>query len=150
MARPLRIERPGGRYHVTAGGNERKAVYREDSDRTHFLELLSEATKRLTLRVHASKDHPCLCLGRKWLDRDGIAHPPDPGQMPRHIFERASLFTPVDRSLEVKPPIASGHPNCFRWNRGEALNGIGSSRGEIGVVWLTEVGPLHPPRVSLN
>ena len=43
MARPLRIERPGGRYHITARGNERKAVYRDDSDRFHFLELLSEA-----------------------------------------------------------------------------------------------------------
>ncbi|MGA2865917.1 MAG: hypothetical protein ABSF95_15700 [Verrucomicrobiota bacterium] len=27
MARVLRIQRPGGRYHVTARGNERKAIY---------------------------------------------------------------------------------------------------------------------------
>jgi putative transposase len=53
MARPLRIERPGGRYHVTAGGNERKPIYREDSDRAHFLELLAEATERFGIRVHA-------------------------------------------------------------------------------------------------
>jgi len=53
MARPLRIERPGGRYHVTARGNERKAVYRDDSDCTHFVELLSEATEPFALRVHA-------------------------------------------------------------------------------------------------
>jgi len=53
MARPLRIERPGGRYHVTARGNERKPIYRDDSDRTHFLELLGEATDRFGIRVHA-------------------------------------------------------------------------------------------------
>jgi len=53
MARPLRLERPGGRFHVTARGNERKPIYREDSDRTHFLELLAEATERFGLRVHA-------------------------------------------------------------------------------------------------
>jgi REP element-mobilizing transposase RayT len=53
MARPLRIERPGGRYRVTARGNERKAVYRNDADRFHFLELLSEATERFALRIHA-------------------------------------------------------------------------------------------------
>jgi REP element-mobilizing transposase RayT len=53
MARPLRIERPGGRYHVTARGNERKAIYRDDSDRTHFLELLAEQTERFALRIHA-------------------------------------------------------------------------------------------------
>jgi len=53
MARPLRLERPGGRFHVTARGNERKPIYREDSDRAHFLELLAEATERFGLRVHA-------------------------------------------------------------------------------------------------
>src|SRR5258708_27842997 len=53
MARALRIERAGGRYHVTARGNERKAIYREDSDRCHFLELLSEATDRFGVRIHA-------------------------------------------------------------------------------------------------
>jgi putative transposase len=52
MARALRIERVGGRYHVTARGNERKRIYRQDSDRAHFLELLAEATDRFTLRVH--------------------------------------------------------------------------------------------------
>jgi len=53
MARALRIERPGGRYHVTARGNERKPIYRDDADRTHFLELLGEDTERFGLRIHA-------------------------------------------------------------------------------------------------
>ena len=53
MARPLRIERPGGRYHVTARGNERRAIYRQDGDRYHFLELLGEATERFGIRIHA-------------------------------------------------------------------------------------------------
>ena len=46
MARALRIERAYGRYHITARGNERRAIYRTDSDRTHFLELLAEASER--------------------------------------------------------------------------------------------------------
>ena len=29
MARPLRIERPGAWYHVTARGNERRTIYRD-------------------------------------------------------------------------------------------------------------------------
>src|SRR5262245_7521982 len=53
MARPLRIERPGGRYHVTARGNERRAIYRDDRDRLRFLELLGEARERYGVRVHA-------------------------------------------------------------------------------------------------
>ena len=53
MARPLRIQRPGGRYHVTARGNERKPIYPQETDRLHFLTLLSESTERFGLRVHA-------------------------------------------------------------------------------------------------
>ena len=53
MARALRIERPGGRYHVTARGNERKAIFRDDTDRFHFLERLSELRERFGVRVHA-------------------------------------------------------------------------------------------------
>jgi REP element-mobilizing transposase RayT len=53
MARPLRIERPGSRYHVTSRGNERKAVYRDETDRFHFLELLAELGERFGARVHA-------------------------------------------------------------------------------------------------
>ena len=53
MARPLRFEQPGGRYHVTARGNERKAIYRNDSDRAHFLALLAEAVERFGISIHA-------------------------------------------------------------------------------------------------
>jgi putative transposase len=53
MARALRIERAGGRYHVTARGNERKDIFRDDADHFHFLELLGELAERFGLRVHA-------------------------------------------------------------------------------------------------
>ena len=53
MARPLRIEWPGGRFHVTARGNERKAIFRADGDRFHFLELLSQLGDRFGVKVHA-------------------------------------------------------------------------------------------------
>jgi len=53
MARPLRIERAGGWYHVTARGNEQRAIYRDDRDRQHFCELLGELVKRFRVRLHA-------------------------------------------------------------------------------------------------
>jgi putative transposase len=37
MARPLRLEFPGALYHVTARGNERKAIVRDDDDRELWL-----------------------------------------------------------------------------------------------------------------
>lgn len=53
MARPLRIEIRGGRYHVTARGNERKPIYWDSRDRQHFVELLAELRERYGVRVHA-------------------------------------------------------------------------------------------------
>ena len=53
MARPPRIERPGAWHHVTARGNERRAIYRGDRDRAHFCELLGEAVELFRWRLHA-------------------------------------------------------------------------------------------------
>lgn len=46
MARPLRLELPGGVYHITARGNERKLIYRDDIDRTRFQEVLAQVLSR--------------------------------------------------------------------------------------------------------
>jgi REP element-mobilizing transposase RayT len=40
MARPLRIEFPGAVYHVTARGDGRQAIFRDDADREKFLAVL--------------------------------------------------------------------------------------------------------------
>ncbi len=42
MARPLRIQIPGGRYHLTVRGNERRDLLRDEREREHFLQLLGE------------------------------------------------------------------------------------------------------------
>jgi len=52
MARALRIDIEGGWYHVTARGNERRAIFRDDRDRAHFLELLEEMVERHGVRLH--------------------------------------------------------------------------------------------------
>ncbi len=53
MARPLRVDVTGRWYHVTARGNERKAVFRDEQDRRRFLELLEEFVGRFDLVLHA-------------------------------------------------------------------------------------------------
>lgn len=52
MARPIRIEYEDAVYHVMARGNERKAIFRDDDDRSRFLETLCEACQRFGLIVH--------------------------------------------------------------------------------------------------
>jgi len=41
MARPVRIEYPGAVYHVICRGNNRQAIFRDERDRTRYLEKLS-------------------------------------------------------------------------------------------------------------
>src|SRR5947208_1198738 len=53
MARLLRLNREGAWYHVTARGNERRAIFRDDRDRVRFLELLPIWQGRFRIRLHA-------------------------------------------------------------------------------------------------
>ncbi len=53
MSRPLRLEYAGALYHVTSRGNERKAIYLEDSDFSLFLEVLGEVCKQCNWVIHA-------------------------------------------------------------------------------------------------
>jgi REP element-mobilizing transposase RayT len=50
VARPLRLEVADGIYHVTARGNERRAIYRDDADRQSFLEILQATLARFRWR----------------------------------------------------------------------------------------------------
>jgi REP element-mobilizing transposase RayT len=53
MARPLRIEYDGVLYHVTSRDNERKAIFRGDSDRELFPATLAPVTERFQWICHA-------------------------------------------------------------------------------------------------
>lgn len=53
MARPLRIELAGGLYHVTSRGDRREAIYRENQDRTDWLDLLAHVCTRFNWQCYA-------------------------------------------------------------------------------------------------
>jgi REP element-mobilizing transposase RayT len=53
MARALRILIPGAYYHVTCRGNERKAIFRDDTDRADFLEKLQGSLAIYQVELHA-------------------------------------------------------------------------------------------------
>lgn len=52
MARPQRIEYEGAVYHVTARGNERRAIFHDDADRTRLLRVLAESVRQFDVRVY--------------------------------------------------------------------------------------------------
>lgn len=53
MARPLRLEFAGALYHITCRGNERKAIYFDDTDFELFLTLLDKVCEQYNWVVHA-------------------------------------------------------------------------------------------------
>jgi len=53
MARPPRLEFPGAVYHVVVRGNERKAIFLDDSDRERYLGRLAHYRERFDFRLHA-------------------------------------------------------------------------------------------------
>ncbi len=53
MARQLRHHYAGGWYHITSRGMGRQAIFRDDRDREHFVELLSEMVGRYGVVLHA-------------------------------------------------------------------------------------------------
>ena len=53
MARPLRVNIPGGWYHITARGQRRDNIYHDARDRREFLQRLAEMTERFLIEVHA-------------------------------------------------------------------------------------------------
>ena len=79
MARSIRIEFPGAFYHVMARGNRREAIFKDDLDRSRFVETLGEACGMTGWRVHAfvllsnhyhlmlETPEPNLVAGMKWL-----------------------------------------------------------------------------------
>ena len=53
MARPLRIEFPGGLYHVTSRGDRRENIYLCDADRQRWVDLLGEVCTRFNWFCYA-------------------------------------------------------------------------------------------------
>ena len=53
MARPLRLEFAGALYHITSRGDRREDIYRDDGDRTQWLDLLAHVCERFNWVVHS-------------------------------------------------------------------------------------------------
>ena len=53
MGRPLRIEYAGALYHVTSRGNERRKIFRDNTDRITFIEILKDYHDRFGVLIHS-------------------------------------------------------------------------------------------------
>ena len=79
MARKLRVEFPGAVYHVMSRGDHQEAIYRDDKDRSLFLDTFGEACAKTGWRIHTcvlmvnhyhlllETPEPNQSVGLKWL-----------------------------------------------------------------------------------
>ncbi|MCU0876063.1 MAG: hypothetical protein MUE50_27385 [Pirellulaceae bacterium] len=94
------MEFPDAIYHVTARGNERQPIVREDPDRERFLETLEQIVQRFGVAIHA------YCL---------IQVIPSPWDDLRHglVLGGESLWNRARELLDQ----AEGHEEMIRWRR---------------------------------
>lgn len=167
MARPLRIEFPGAVYHVTARGNEKRDIYRDDRDRESFLDFLKECVRRFDWIIHAyvlmsnhfhflvELQRTTLSRGLHWLDggytsyfnrrHNRVGHLFQ-GRPDAPIIDKENYFLEVLRYIVLNPVRAQmvALPEDYEWS---------SYRGTAGLApppeWLTvddALGHFSPDR----
>ncbi|HWD18245.1 MAG TPA: transposase [Verrucomicrobiae bacterium] len=125
----MRIEHVGGWYHITARGNERRNIFRDDHDRSHFLELLGEMAERFAVTLHCfvlMDNHYHLILelrqsnlsrALQWLNLSYSAWFNRRHERSGHLFQgrfKSILFNAAASALEVSRYV---HLNPIRVGR---------------------------------
>jgi REP element-mobilizing transposase RayT len=152
MARPLRIEYDGALYHVTSRGNERKGIFKNDSDRKLFLDTLAQVNKRFHWICHAyclMDNHYHLVIetpdgnlskGMRQLNgiytqaynkRHGRVGHLFQGRFKGILVQKDSHFLEVCRYVVLNPVRAksTSHPRSYKWSSYQAT--AGTVRGHL-------------------
>ena len=163
MARPLRIEFPGGLYHVTARGNGRLAIYIDDSDRERFLAVLASVVARYRVLCHAYclmgnhyhllLETPEANLSRAMRQLNGVysqgfnrCH-----RRSGHVFEGRFHAQVVDKQAYLRAvcryivlnPVRAGlvvHPREWPWSSYAATAGERPVPAFLSVDWVLALG----------
>lgn len=156
MARPPRLQILDGIYHLTARGNERAAIFRDDADRRHFLELVADVRERYHWRIFsyclmsnhyhllAQTPEPNLARGMRQLN--GVYAQSFNRRHARvgHLLQgrySARLVQADEHLLAsaryiVRNPVRAGlcqHPREWRWSSHRATLGLEPP-------WFLEIG----------
>jgi len=163
MARPLRVEFPGGLYHVTARGNGRLAIFVDDSDRERFLSVLASIVARYHVLCHAFclmgnhyhllLETPEANLSRAMRQLNGVysqkfnrRH-----RRPGHVLEGRFHAQVVDKEAYLRAvcryivlnPVRAGfvtHPGQWPWSSYAATAGERPVPAFLRVDWVLALG----------
>ena len=154
MARPWRIQYEDAVYHVSGRGNNRQEIFREDSDREDFLELLGQCCGRFNLEVFAF----CLMTNHYHLFLRTPEARGQPGS--GHALAERNLLDPFSASPSALRAFVPGPlPGGFGFGRGaladlEFLPASESGAGEAGRgsrgISLVQLSGLPPRPVEVS
>lgn len=164
MARPLRVEFPGAVYHVTTRGNRRQRIYKDDADRSAFLDLLEGVVRRFHWVCHSyclmdnhyhlmlETPDPNLSAGMRQLNgvytqRSNRRHRTVghvfQGRFKAVVIEKESHLLEVCRYVVLNPVRAGmvDHPRQWHWSGYRASAGLRNAPPFLTTDWiLTQFG----------
>jgi len=159
MARPLRITYPGAVYHLTSRGNEKKPIFKNDRDRSAFLDILAQVNNRYHWLCHACclmENHYHLVIetpdgnlssGMRQLNGVYTQFFNQHHKRTGHLFQgryKAILIQKDNHLLEVcryvvLNPVRAGmvdHPKEWKWSSYRATAGLGKQPSWLTTDWV--------------
>jgi putative transposase len=159
MSRPLRVEFPGGLYHVTARGNGRQPIFIDEADREAFLAALTSVVARYHVRCHAyclmGNHHHLLLetpeanLSHAMRQLNGVYSQGFNRRHGRsgHVFEGRFQAQVVDKDAYLRAvcryivlnPVRAGlveHPRGWAWSSYRATAGEAPRPAFLTVDWV--------------
>ena len=156
MARPLRIDHPGGYYHVTSRGVAQQDIFLDDADRETFLGLLASAHERWGLvfhgyclmsnHYHLEVETPEANLSRamQWVNQMYASSVNRRYRRGGHLFqgrfnsvlvEGESYLDRLTRYIHRNPVRAglASHPGDYRWSSYREYVGLRKCPGWLAV-----------------
>ncbi|HLF50201.1 MAG TPA: transposase [Methylomirabilota bacterium] len=170
MARPLRLPFPGGIYHVTARGNEKRPIFSDDADCHGFLRLLATVVDRYHILCHAyclMNNHYHLLLetpdanlssamrqlngvySQRFNHRHSRSGHLFGGRFHAVVVERDAHLREVSRYIVLNPVRAGLVADAAEWSWSSYLATVGDAPqpGFLTIDWLLALGG-HSERVE--
>jgi putative transposase len=159
VSRPLRLQLPGGIYHVTARGNARRAIFEDDDDCARFLIVLASTVARYRVLCHAyclmgnhyhllvQTPEPNLSVAMRQLNgvytqrfnrrHERCGHVLQ-GRFGAQLVDGESYLREVCRYIVLNPVRASlvAHPGEWKWSSFCATAGQTTAPGFLSVDWV--------------
>ena len=159
MSRPLRLQYPGGVYHLTSRGNARQKIFLNDEDRELFLQTLSHVVSRYGWLCHAyclmdnhyhllmETPKPNLSIGMRQLNdiytqafnrrHRRVGHLFQ-GRYKAILVQKESHFLELCRYVVLNPlrVKAKGRVEEWKWSSYRATAGLVPVPGFLTVEWI--------------